>query len=104
VDVTAYSHRPEEIRFDMFGGEFTHQGDSCTFEVLLSANDLRGDPGLVAIAEVIHDIDLKDDRFQREETAGIARLLDGLCAQTAADEQRLERGTLVFESLYKSFS
>lgn len=103
VDATRYIHQADELRFDMFGGEFTHQGSLCTFEVLLSTHNLRGDGGLEAVAEVIHDIDLKDDQYQRAETAGVARLVNGLCSQTVSDELRIERGSFIFESLYRSF-
>jgi hypothetical protein len=102
VDPGAYSHQAEEVRFDMFEGEFTHQGDSCTFEVLIAVNNFS-DAALVAVAEMVHDIDLKDDRYQRAETAGLARLIDGLCSQTPTDELRLERGASIFDSLYRSF-
>jgi hypothetical protein len=103
VDAGGYTHRIGEIRFDMFEGEFTHRGESCTCEVLIAANDLRADAALVAVAEMVHDIDLKDGRYQRAETAGLARLIDGLCSQTPVDEVRLDRGALIFDSLYESF-
>jgi hypothetical protein len=104
VDAASHSHQPGELRFDMFGGEFTHRGDSCTFEVLLSSHDLQNDAALVAIGEIVHDIDVKDSKYQREETAGVARLVDGLCSQTPEDNFRIERGHLIFESLYRSFT
>jgi hypothetical protein len=103
VDPQSYSHQAKEIRFDMFEGEFTHQGDACTFEVLIATHNLKANAALAAVAEIVHDIDLKDSRYQRPETAGLARLIDGLCSQTPADELRLERGALIFDSLYKSF-
>ena len=65
-----------ELRFDMFEAEFTHQGDRCTFEVLLEQAGLD-DPALRAIAEIVHDIDLKDAKFGRDEAAGIASLIAG---------------------------
>ena len=60
--------------------------------------------GLAAIAEMVHDIDLKDRRYQRPETAGLARLIDGLCSESQVDELRLQRGSVIFESLHKSFA
>ena len=36
-------------------------------------------PALQAIAEIVHDIDLKDEKFGREQTAGIAQLISGIC-------------------------
>jgi hypothetical protein len=54
-----YEPRNGELRFDMFDAEFTHEGDKCSFEVLVERFGLR-DAGLRAIAQIVHDIDLKD--------------------------------------------
>jgi hypothetical protein len=100
----SYSHSEGEIRFDMFEGEYTHQGDLCTFEVLVAAAHLgERHPALRPIAEIIHDIDLKDQRFQRPETAGVAGLIKGLCLRHPEDEVRLERGAMIFDDLFESF-
>jgi hypothetical protein len=103
VEIANYPHSAEEIRFGMIEGEFTRRGNSCTFEMLLSTNDLRTDLSLVAISEIIHDIELQDDRFQRKETPGLSKLIKGLCSKVSPDERRLEQGALIFESLYESF-
>jgi hypothetical protein len=86
----------------MFEAEFTHEGDHCTFEVLL-ARRVKADRALHAIAEIVHDIDLKDGKFQRDEASGIRTLLAGIAAATDDDERRLERGAAVFEDLYGYF-
>jgi hypothetical protein len=93
---------PGELRFDMFEAEFTHEGDRCTFEVLLTRLGL-GEPALRAIAEIVHDIDLKDGKFARPEAEGIRTLVDGICAATGDDEERLARGGAVFEDLHSHF-
>ena len=95
-----YVPEPDELRFDMFEAEFTHEGDRCSFEVLLSRAGLA-DPALVAIGEIVHDIDLKDSKFGREETSGIAHLVAGLSITHKGDEQRIERGAAVFDDLYR---
>ncbi|HEX6274467.1 MAG TPA: chromate resistance protein ChrB domain-containing protein [Polyangiaceae bacterium] len=87
-----------ELRFDMFEAEYSHEGDRCTFETLLARFALR-EPGLRAVAEVVHDIDLKEQKFDRAETSGVAATIAGLCRAHRDDEARLERGTVVFESL-----
>lgn len=97
-----YRPHPGELRFDMFEAEFTHEGDKCTFEVLLERNALK-DPALRAIAEIIHDIDLKDDKFGRTEVAGIRTLVEGISVATEDDSERIARGTEVFNSLYDYF-
>lgn len=78
------------------------EGDRCTFEVLLSKAD-PNDPALAVIAEIVHDIDLKDAKFSREETSGIAHLMAGLCATSKDDMQRVERGSAVLDELYEYF-
>jgi hypothetical protein len=102
--VSGKRYRPDdgELRFDMFEAEFTHEGDKCTFEVLLERGALK-DPALRAIAEIIHDIDLKDDKFGRTEVAGIRTLVEGISIATEDDSERIARGTEVFNSLYDYF-
>jgi hypothetical protein len=99
--VTGARYRPEagELRFDMFEAEYTHEGDRCTFEVLLERFALR-DPALEALAEIVHDIDLKDEKFGRAETAGVAAVLQGIAATTSDDSERLARGGALFDGLY----
>jgi len=92
-----------ELRFDMFKGEFTHVGDRCTFETLLDRFGLT-DPALHAIAEVVHDIDLKDEKFGREDAAGIERVLTSIVAANHNDDARLTRGAQLFDDLYGLFS
>jgi hypothetical protein len=94
---------PHEIRFDMFDGGYTHIGDRCTFEVLIHTFGLN-DPALNVIAEVVHDIDVKDEKFARPETDGVAALIDGIVATVPDDVDRLEAGAQLFERLYAAFS
>ncbi|MGZ9722063.1 chromate resistance protein ChrB domain-containing protein [Rhizobium miluonense] len=97
-----YVPNPGEIRFDMFEGEITHEGDRCSLEVLLAMAGIA-DPALQAIAEIVHDIDLKDAKFGHEETPGIASLIAGICAANPQDEQRILHGGPVFDNLYQYF-
>ena len=103
VPGSGYVAQPGELRFDMFEGEFTHRGERCTFEVLLAETGLD-DPALDAIAEIIHDIDLKDGKYGREEAAGVRSLIAGIAASSPDDEQRLARGAVLLDDLYSSFT
>jgi hypothetical protein len=102
VSPRGHEPRPGEIRFEMFDAEFMHEGDRCTFEVLLNEAGIK-DAALRAIGEVVHDIDLKDRKFGRPEAAGVARLLEGIAASHRDDARRIERGSEVFEDLYRAF-
>lgn len=103
--VPAKGYRPAagELRFDMYQGEFTHQGERCTFETLLGHFGLT-DPALRALGEIVHDVDCKDEKFGRPEAAGIASLIEGLVLAYPNDAERLERGVAVFEGLYAYIS
>jgi len=103
VPSSGYQPEPGELRFDMFEGEFTHKGDRCTFEVLIAHAGLV-DPALSAIGEIVHDIDLKDDKYGRAETAGVKSLITGIATPAADDEQRLARGAVLLDGLYDSFA
>jgi len=56
-----------------------------------------------AIAEIIHDIDLKDSKFGRTEVAGIRTLIEGISVTTKDDPERIARGSEVFNDLYEYF-
>jgi hypothetical protein len=98
-----YRAGSNELRFDMYEAEFTHDGDRCTFEVL-AARLGRDDRALATIGEIVHDLDLKDQKFGREEAAGVQQLLAGIVARCAQDEERLERAYVLFDDLYSSFN
>jgi len=103
--VPAKGYVPEqgELRFDMFEAEFSHEGDLCTFEVLCARFDVK-EPGLAAVAELIHDIDVKDGKFNRPETAGLAAQVAGLALLHREDEARLSRGAELFDELLTYFA
>jgi hypothetical protein len=102
VAAKGYRPEPDELRFDMFDAEFTHEGDLCTFEVILERLNI-GDNALRRIAEIIHDIDLKESRFGRPETAGIALIVNAICTKHKEDFDRIERGTILLDDLYDFF-
>jgi hypothetical protein len=94
-----YEPAKNELRFDMFEGEYTHEGDLCTFEVLLERFQLH-DPALSAIGEIVHDLDMKDEKHGRRETAGIEQVIAGIAMAHAEDDVRIERGCTVLDDLH----
>jgi hypothetical protein len=89
------------LPFDMFGVEFTHRGELCTFETLCDLFHLQ-DPALSSIAAIVHDLDLKDSRFGAPEAATIGLLIEGLRFVHDQDAVLLEAGIALFESLYRA--
>ena len=96
--------RPEEfpgdaVPFDALGAEFGHQGEDCTFETLLKRSGLR-DRRLAQLAEIVHEVDLRDEKFDHEEARGIDLALRGLLASFKDDQEVLTHGFVLFDGLY----
>ncbi len=89
----------DAIPFDAPGVELGHQGDDCTFETIIKRAGLR-DARLDAIAEIVHEADLRDGRFVRDEAPGIDLAIRGLTATNPDDDRVLELGFALFEGLY----
>ena len=94
--------QPGELRFDMPGGDFTHEGDRCTFETLLARVE-RPERALREMARIVHAIDLKDGKFDHPEAPGIERVVLGIVLECPSDEERLKRGFALFDELYAAF-
>src|SRR5437867_12416607 len=76
VFAAAVPSNREIIPFDMVDVEFSHHGDYCTFETLTRRFGIE-DKAVKKIAEMMHDADLEDAKFQRAECIGIDRVLRG---------------------------
>jgi hypothetical protein len=90
----------EAVAFDMYSSGFRHERDLCTFEVLETRFGIA-DALVRRIGEIVHDIDLKEDRYRAPHTIAIGVLVDGLRSSFADDHALLEQGILLFEALYR---
>jgi hypothetical protein len=96
------SRHPSAVPFDMFqGGGYGHRGDDCTFETLCKEFGIR-DSKIQAIAQMVHDADLEDEKFGRNEGTGLDRVLVGWAKQDVSDDELLRRGMQLIEGLYSS--
>src|SRR5258707_9041119 len=91
---------PKAIPFDMYGVEFSHHGEDCTFETLLKRFGIQ-DGAVREMAEMVHDADLEDGKFQRTECIGIDRILKGWAKAGWSDQRLLRHGGECFEALYQ---
>lgn len=91
------------VPFDMFGVTFTHRGAQCTFEMLVETFGLET-PAIARIAALVHDLDLKDERFGAPEAAVVGSLIEGLQFGHTDDHVLLEHGVALFEGLHQSFT
>ncbi len=85
--------------FDVLGAEFGHHGDDCTFETLVKRFGVK-DRRVKVIAEIVHEADLHDGKFTRNEAAGVDLAINGLVEAVPDDHELLARGTALFDGLY----
>jgi hypothetical protein len=102
VDLKNYKPQEEEVGFDMVEAEFTHQDDRCTFEEILHRFRIK-DKALHQLGEIVHDIDLKDRKFERPEADGIYVLFSGIAASHQKDNDRIKIGAKLLDDLYTYF-
>lgn len=93
--------QPEALPFDMADVEFSHQGDDCTFQTLVKRFGIA-DRAVLKIAEMVHDADLEDGKFGRNECLGINAVLAGWARNGISDRELLEKGMDCFEGLYQA--
>ncbi len=103
--VIRYSSKPEpdEVAFDMKDAEFGHQGNLCSLETMVARFGLDK-PGVRAIAEIVHELDLRDGIYARPEAAGVEAVLRGWLLAGLLDTELESRGIALFEGLYTLFS
>jgi hypothetical protein len=90
---------PDAIPFDIRGVELTHHNGECSFETFLRRYELSDD-ALWALARIVHEADLDDERFDAPEARGLDVIIRGL-GLVCDDEQLLEAAAPIFEGLYE---
>ena len=91
-----------DLPFDMYGGELSHHGGLCTFEVLCGRFAIT-DPAVTRIGHIVHDLDLKETTYASPDAPAVGHMVEGLRAVHADDHALLEQGMAMFEALARSF-
>jgi hypothetical protein len=100
-----FVHDPDEVPadatpFDMRGAELSHREGGCTFETMLARYELD-DPALEAIARIVHEADLDDERFDAPEARGLDVIVRGLSMIAGSDEEMLSLSSPIYDGLYE---
>jgi hypothetical protein len=100
----AFAEAPSgpDVPFDMYAGEFSHHGALCTFEVMVDRFRLKN-PAVAKVGQIVHDLDMKDTKYDPPEAVAVGRMVDGLRALHADDVTLLEHGIGMFDALASSF-
>jgi hypothetical protein len=97
-EVLAVAEREGAIPFDSPGVELTHDGDLCSFDVLIRKYRLT-DPALLRLARIVNAADT--DRFERDPVAaGLEAIAVGYSLRFPDDLENLERQFAVYDALY----
>lgn len=99
----AKSAPADAVPFDMYGVGFGHEGDRCTFETLTARFGIN-DRAVARLSEVVHDLDLKDEKYAAPEAVTLGAAIDGLQMSCGDDHRLLDQGMVLFEAMYRSFS
>ena len=92
----------DAIPFDIFGVEFSHDGEGCTFETLCRVFAIQELP-VARVAAIVHDLDLKDGRFGAPEAPTVGTVIEGMRLSVSEDDDLLAQGIALFEALYRVF-
>ena len=87
-----------DVPFDMYTGDFSHQGPLCTYEVLAKRFGLT-DPVVARIGQIVHDLDMRDTKYGSPDAPAIGRMVEGLRQLHADDHALLQHGIEMFEAL-----
>jgi hypothetical protein len=87
------------IPFDVLGADFGHHGEDCTVETIVRRFGIK-DHRVRTIAEIVHEADLHNGKFTRNEATGLDLAINALVEATPDDHELLERGMAIFEGLY----
>jgi hypothetical protein len=91
----------EATPFDMRGADLSHRDGDCSFERILRVYELD-DPALERMAEIVHEADIGDERFDAPEAPGLELAIRAL-AVGRDDPALLDRTHDLFEGIYASF-
>jgi hypothetical protein len=91
---------PEDATpFDIRGVELSHHHGDCSFETFLKRYEID-DPVMWAIAHIIHEADIDDERFDAPEARGLDVLIRGM-SMVKDDEELLKLTSPLYDGLYE---
>lgn len=83
--------------FDIPGHPFSHHGGDCTFEVMIRHFRVSA-AGLDRLAQVVHEADLEDERFDAPEAAGLDAIVRGM-GDRLSDAELLDATAPIYDAL-----
>ena len=89
--------------FDMRGAELGHRDGRCSFVSILVRYQID-DPALERIGQLVHEVDIADERYDAPEAPGIDALLRGLALTARGDQQLIDQTAPLYDALHNLWS
>ncbi len=86
--------------FDAPGAAYTHEGNRCTFEVLIDRYGLGDDLALLRLARIVHAADVSGELNSDPAGAGLLAIGIGGLDVEPDDQVLLARALFVYDALY----
>lgn len=86
--------------FDMPGVRLSHRQGHCTFHTMLREYDLKDDPVLKQIAQIVDEADVVHEVNIEPAAPGLDLICRGLRRISPDDLTALQHGYLIYEALY----
>jgi hypothetical protein len=83
--------------FDISGQQFSHHDGASTFEVLVGHYGVSA-PGLDALARIVHEADIEDERYDAPEAPGLDAIIRGM-GTLLADPELLGATATLYDGL-----
>ena len=99
TEVQSVADRFNATPFDIEGCFYSHRGDTCTFDTLITEYALHTDP-LQRLAEVVRAADT-DRHDLSPQAAGLLAISVGLSRQYRDDLEQLAVGMTLYDALYR---
>jgi hypothetical protein len=99
-EVLAFAEREGAMSFDAPGARFTHRDGLCSFEVIMEAHALGGDPALSLVARVVHGADISEDADATPQSRGLEAIARGFMDLGVGDQEQLRLELPMYDALY----
>jgi rhodanese-related sulfurtransferase len=99
-EVPGVAERFNATPFDVEGVRWSHDGDRCTFDVMVEAFGLGEFPALAHLATIVRGADTARPDIV-PEAAGLLAVSLGLSRMYADDLEQLDTGMLVYDALFR---
>jgi hypothetical protein len=99
-EVLAYAEREGATSFDAPGATYTHRDGKCSFETIMEAFSLGGDPALALVARVVHGADVSEDADFTPQSRGLEAIARGFMDLGVGDQEQLRLELPVYDALY----